>query len=447
MQQINRIILISICACYIIFSTASCSKRPNVPAPKLDTDNIPGSISGQLTAYVYIDSTVSMEGYVRPGSATNYIQTLQAIESAINTGWKTSQIHFFKFGTKILPLKNREHLKAVKTEFYQTKEAKLKTYIEKVVNDPNTCTDNSLTVIVTDLFQDDADVALLTDALKEKCIKKNYAIGILGIRSQYDGTVYDVGIQSYFFPYRSNDANPETFRPFYLLILGKHADVANYFDQLKPRLLFISKDTFVIFSRYIVNPLASFEGGSIDESQGLQEVTNIISTNLQDSRVKQFTIRKDSDVGFAATLKYNQLPYTIPFDTKQLKADVIAEQYEPTAEFKESSEAHQSFKIECINCLNNKFTLKLNLVPTTLPGNGIYRYGIIVRPSRDAYNVSHWWNDWDMDLSRIDKWRRNPKTFEGSKTLNLKPFMNNLWQANFLAHQPKIARIYCYFKK
>lgn len=448
MQQINRIILISICACYIIFNTAGCSKRPNVPAPKLDTDNIPGSISGQLTAYVYIDSTVSMEGFVRPGSATNYIQTLQAIESAINTGWKTSQIHFFKFGTKILPLKNREHLKAVKTEFYQTKEAKLKTYIEKVVNDPNTCTDNSLAVIVTDLFQDDADVSLLTDALKEKCIKKNYAIGILGIRSQYDGIVYDVGIQSYSFPYKSNDADAETLRPFYLLILGKHADVANYFDQLKLSLPFISKDTFVIFSRYIVNPLASFEGGSIDESQGLQEVTNIVLTNLQDSRIKQFNIRKDSDVGFTVTLKYNQLPYTIPFDAKHLKSDIIAEQYDPTAEFKESREVHQSLshEIESIN-LKKGFKLKLSLSPTTLPGNGIYRYGIIVRPSRDAYNVSHWWNDWDMDLSRIDNWRRNPKTFEGSKTLNLKPFMNNLWYANFLTHQPKIARIYCYFKK
>jgi hypothetical protein len=315
-----------------------------------------------------------------------------------------------------------------------------------VINDPNTCSNNSLTVIVTDLFQNDADVSLLTNVLNEKCLKKNFAIGILGIRSQYDGTVYDVGIQSYSFSYKSNDTDTKTFRPFYLLILGKHADVANYFEQLKSSLSFI-KDTFVIFSPYIVNPLASFEGGSIDESQGLQEVTNIISTNLQDSRVKQFIIRKDSDVGFAATLKYNQLPYTIPFDTKQLKADVIAEQYEPTAEFKKSSEAHQSFKIECINCLNNKFTLKLNLVPTTLPGNGIYRYGIIVRPSRDAYNVSHWWNDWDMDLSKIDKWRSDLKTFEGSKTLNLKPFMNNLWQANFLTHQPKIASIYCYFKK
>jgi len=441
-QHINRIILISICACYLIFSTAGCSKRTNVPAPNSDTSDALESISGQLTAYVYIDSTVSMEGFVRPSSATNYIQTLQVIESAINTGWKTSQIHFFKFGTKILPLKNREHLKAVKKEFYQTPETKIKTYIEKVINEPKTCSNNSLTVIVTDLFQNDADVSLLTNVLNEKCLKKNFAIGILGIGSQYDGTVYDVGIQSYSFSYKSNDTDTKTFRPFYLLILGKHADVANYFEQLKSNLSFI-KDTFVIFSRYIVNPLASFEGASMEEIRGLAEVTNIISTTSQDSRVKQFIIRKDSNVGFTATLKYNQLPYTIPFDTKKLTTEVIAKQFDFNDGFKENSDAKQSFNIEYLDSLK----LKVNLTPTTLPGNGIYSYEIIISPSKNAYKGTYWWNDWDMDLSRIDKWRRNPKSFEGSKTLNLKPFMNNLWQANFLTHQPKIARIYCYFKK
>ncbi|MFA4827826.1 MAG: hypothetical protein WC855_10920 [Thermodesulfovibrionales bacterium] len=442
-QQIGRLIIVLLCACSIFLSLAGCEKNKVPPPQPADKMDIIEKESGQLTANVYIDSTVSMEGFVRPSSTTNYIQTLQAIESAISTGWKTPSIHFFKFGTKILPLKNREHLNAVKAEFYQTEETKLKTHIEKVINSPNTSSNNSLTIIVTDLFQNDADVSLLTNALNEKCAKKNFAIGILGIRSQYDGTVYDVGIKADYFDFKSIDAKPETFRPFYLLILGKQADVANYFERLKSGLSFISNDTFVIFSRYIVNQLASFEGASVDEILGrLQDVTNI-----QDSRVKQFRIQGDTDVGFTATLKYNQLPYAMPYDAKQLQADIIAEQYEPIGEFKESRKAYQSLKVDKIIPLNDGFKLKINLTPTTLPGDGIYRYEIIVRPTRNAYNVAQWWNKWNMDLSKIDSWKKNPKTFDGSKTFNLNLFMDNLWQANYLMHQPKIARVYCYFKK
>ncbi len=447
-QKIERTILISICTLYVIFSLViGCSKRRDAPPPKTDPDDVLEGISHQIKAYIYLDCTGSMEGFVCPSPTTNYVQTLQVLESAVNTGWKTPQIHFFKFGAKIKPLASREHLKAVKREFYQNSEIALLTHIDKVINNPNTCSKDSLTVIVTDLFQNDADVSLLTDALNKKCIQANYAVGVLGIRSQYDGTVCEIGVESDSFPYRSNDTDLKTFRPFYLLILGRHADVANYFEQLRPKLPFISKDTFVILSRHIVNPLASFEGAFIDEIQGLAEVTNILSSNLQDSRVKQFIVRKDANVGFTVTLKYNLLSYTIPFNSKQLEAKVIAALYDPAGKFQESKEAAQSFNIEKISYLTNAFRLKGNLTPTTLPGNGIYRYEIIVHPSKDAYNVVHWWSDWDMDLSKIERWRRNPKTFDGSKTLNLRLFMDNLWQKNFLVHQPKIARIYFYFEK
>ena len=58
-------------------------------------------------------------------------------------------------------------------------------------------------------------------------------------------------------PYRSTPGNPETFRPFYLLVLGKHADIDHYFDRLIAN-GFTEAET-IIFSRYLVSPLLSFK--------------------------------------------------------------------------------------------------------------------------------------------------------------------------------------------
>ena len=100
-------------------------------------------------------------------------------------------------------------------------------------------TEGQLVVIVTDLFQDDSDITQLIGHLKEKYIRKGHDVGLFGLRSQFDGTVYDIGIgEGSSMPYRSTPGNPETFRPFYLLVLGKYADIAHYFDRLISKWIF-----------------------------------------------------------------------------------------------------------------------------------------------------------------------------------------------------------------
>ena len=82
---------------------------------------------------------------------------------------------------------------------------------------------------MTDLFQDRRDVNLLVSQLKDKYIKNGLEVGLLGLRSEFNGKVYNLGTTPIL--YRSTPDNPETFRPFYLLVLGRHADIAHYFDR------------------------------------------------------------------------------------------------------------------------------------------------------------------------------------------------------------------------
>ena len=226
-----------------------------VPDPPEPLPDLP-PVSDRLVARIYFDATLSMQGFVVPGS-THYTRICPYLESVIVSGWRDEKVSFFRFGERVEPIDRSTYLQAGYESFYEEEDIFGKTYIEKVIqneaqlvsNDIGTSstpedtteieandtsqeadeTDNTegqLAVIVTDLFQDDSDITQLIGHLKEKYIREGHDVGLFGLRSQFDGTVYDIG---------SGEESSLRYRgprPFYLLVLGKHADIAHYFDRL-----------------------------------------------------------------------------------------------------------------------------------------------------------------------------------------------------------------------
>ena len=166
---------------------------------------------------------------------------------------------------------------------------------------------------MTDLFQDKGDINRLVAQLKEKYLEKELAVGLLGIRSQFDGKVYDAGINVPPIDHQGD-------RPFYLLVLGRHADIAHYFDQIKAE---FDESKTVLFSPYLVNSLVASEGASVSSIENLVRVESLVKP--PDDRLKQFRIRDNSDTAkFSATLKYIPLKHTMSFEPDQLEVSVIA---------------------------------------------------------------------------------------------------------------------------
>lgn len=464
MTQEKWFLRFSICLCLLIFFL-SC-KQPNIP-PELpdfgESQMIPGALSNTLVARIYVDATLSMQGFVNPGS-TRYTQILRPLESAITTGeWQNRRVEFFRFGTQVEAIIRNNYLQATAPEFYENTNINLETRIQEVIdfetqevingerannsienrgayveseekiNDSNEV--SRLVIIVTDLFQQNSDINLLVNQLREKYIEKGFEIGLLGLRSHFDGTVYDTGMRGTPIPYQSDLRDTETFRPFYLLVLGRHADIAHYFDRLTGR-GFLEAET-VIFSRYLVESLASFEGALIDPLSHLGRVETL--GNSQNSRLKQFRILRDPDTaGFSAILRCTSLPYAMSFDnSKKLKASVIAKT-RSGGQDEESLVAQKCLKVTSSvskNGLRNELTVDFSLTPRSLK-RGIYLYEVILSPNIDGYRAPDWCQVWDMGLER-----------DGSKTLNLVNFVRDLSQVTAQIHRPKIARFYCYIEK
>jgi hypothetical protein len=463
----TRLLLFSIYLCFFIFLTGCVSdKDSGVPEFKPDPDITPGDISDKLVARIYFDATLSMQGFVVPGS-TDYTRICPYLESVIVSGWTDGKADFFRFGEQVERIDRNTYLSAGSADFYEDENIYRETFIQKIINyedrfvsdqmeggstpeesteiegssTPEESTEvvpsteevnarkeeeNPLVIIVTDLFQDRGDINLLVAQLKEKYIKNRLEVGLFGLHSQFDGTVYDTGIGQAPLPYRSDPNDLKTFRPFYLLVLGRHADIAYYFDRLKAN----NPDAqTIIFSRYLVSPLLSFEDATTIELKKLNPLD-------QNPRLKRFRIVGDSDPAeISAKLKYVSLPHAMLFDSNAFEVSISAKD-KRIGKTEENPEAAACMEVTSkLNEDGNELSVVFILDSEDLQRD-TYLYEVTLSPDVDAYQAPKWCSDWDMGGER-----------DGSKTLNLVNFVRDLSQVTARMHRPKIAQFHCYIGK
>ena len=445
-----------------------CNPKKDSGIPDFEDDiseHSPGPISENLTARIYFDATLSMQGFVVPGS-TRYTQMCRYLESVIVSGWGNATVNFYRFGEQVEEIDRSTYLNLSKTGFYEDSRIFRETFIQKIIDhevelaheavEENAITEEStetvtvpdgtnnigketpLVVIVTDLFQDNRDLTVLVSQIKEQYIQKGYEVGILGLRSEFDGTVYDLGDAP--LPYRSTPGNPETYRPLYLLVLGRHADISHYFDRLKA--VGFSDETngvnTIIFSRYLAKPLLSFDGAEEIIAKNLNN--KIIKQNhSQNTHLRQYEIVNSSEPAKISVIrKYDPLPHAMSFDVNTFKNDIVAK-HAPMGETQESPDAQRCLEVKSKltkNSDSNELSAEFTLNSRALLGSVVYLYEVILRPEISTYRAPDWCSKWDMGDER-----------NGAKTLNLVNFVRGLMDTTVNEHKPKIAQFYFYIKK
>lgn len=437
----------------VVGSFTGCHRQVCAPPPKEDAlDNYPSPSVG-LNVDIFLDATLSMKGFVTAGTNSYFQETLPFLESAVISGWSDGKANFFKFGNDVGTLQRREHLKASSVEFYGDRNYNTQTLIENVIDKAQT---DHLTIIITDLYQNDADVNQLSDKLRDKYIGNGLAIGVYAVKSQFNGSIYDVGPNNYSFTYTTKN-EPKDFRPFYLLALGSHADIEKYFDALDHS----GFDAFpadvkrqVIFSPYLTASPVSFENADITATSRISRLERgtLLPAGVKDARVREFKLVGDADIAsFKAEMKFAPLRYVVETNS-ELNADIAAWKCDDKvqnlpAPLVESSSAREAFNIRNASLNSEKHTLQFEaqIKPKALPGPGNYCYRIILRPA--TYQLSSWISEWDLPIMQIEAARKNQQGFDGSRTYNLKSFLNTLWGATQEKHRPKVADLYCYLKR
>lgn len=409
---------------------AGCSERtvPAAPIPPFDPPRRVEPTSESLAVRIYLDATLSMEGFVRPPNGSFYTQLIQHLESTVVGGWKDARIAgFHKFGTRISSINREQFLHATRPEFYADEDVNRETHVDKVVSMADA---SHLTLLVTDLYQSDNDVTSLVMGLKEKYLLKDLAVGVIGIKSQFDGTVFDVGPDAESFAYKSS-ADPATFRPFYVILAGKAGDIYRYFEQLRLNLPFVSGENFVVFSSHLVDPLMSFEDATIESTERLAETDTFFPSGQPRSPSRQFLLqgRGTAIAGFVSAQTYGPLAYTMPFDPSQIRAEIEG-WHDANEGWAGDKELPRSLKVDGAITFEDQFVLRVDLDPNLLPSDGVFAFRLTLRPDAAAFHQPAWFTAWSASPDGQNL---------GSRTVNLSQFLQGLWSATYEIHKPRLA--------
>lgn len=270
--------------------------------------------SDSVDVAVYLDGTFSMSGYVNYPSTTIYMDALKGIERTVTSNWKQEKVQYVKFGDSLQNLSRDQFLQANSVGFYQEKDTSLQTVIDSMDG-------NKLNILVTDLFQTNQDIDSLIISLKKICFAdSSKAMALIGVKSQFNGKVYDVGKNSLSFTYTSKD-DVNTYRPFYLLIIGKEEDVRTFTESYTKNFSDQQLVKAAMFSKNIGTKVALKAGQAIkaDKKEKFANMAQISTLLGSNSNILQYRLKLDEkQSGFYATLTANDVIGNCPDSFKKI---------------------------------------------------------------------------------------------------------------------------------
>jgi len=406
---------------FFIFTVYSCSSniKPASFENESDKSDIVGSkgVSGSgIDIDIYIDATTSMKGFALvPDNA--YSKFLDELESALHTSWKESNIKFFKFGTKMREITREEYKSAESQElFYKEKGILEETNIDQVVDQTS---QDRISLVITDLFQTDGDVLKVVDKLKDRCFGKDIDLAIMGIKSDYNGIIFDTKVPPFPLDTRSN---PELKRAFYAIIFGNGQNIEHLFKTLMstPLKEYLSDDQFTIIS-----------SNAAVRDFNIEFVKPEISKKDRSIVIKKKTDNSKDPLTYSATVTDASKPMPVTVNLKidsgyyPRVGDLIVK-VDRNAVMKGSKdfaveENTSDFKIKNISRDGDTFSIdfELNFPPKAVVASYAFYFGI---PQLNAFSTPEWVKSFSSENPTPDS--------EPNKTLNLDRFVRDLLRAS-----------------
>lgn len=474
--MLKKIILTAFVILFSISLFGCGAKQVVVDDPPKKISSIEGKkVNENIEACVYIDGTYSMAGYVDYPIDTAYVEALKEIERTVST-WEKSDIKYFKFGNennKIEELNRNEFLQMDQTSFYRLNETNLQRVIAQT--DDN----KSMNIIITDMFQTDRDTEGLMIEIKKKLLSNSESVfAMVGIKSQFNGTIYDFSKdKSKKIAYTSKFDDKETFRPFYLLILGDRNVVETFVNTYSEKF----PDKSVCKSVLFANSLS--ESINIKESDdvGIDDtVPMMVSKGLvSDEMIPQYRLKLNGrQYKTSLLLSSDNVVGTLPAESKNYgilveavekleakhneganndeglldrlnifkKDDKKIEEYE----FKKiSSNVSIKSQISELKLYGNSLKINLEFVINTAVNEllpGVYRINYAVVPNKIGYlNSVNVFKDWDIRFDALMNSKDKILGDElGRKTLNISKFTDMVGSLNYEINRPGVYDMYIY---
>lgn len=410
--------LLILCAAILL---SGCGKEIQSVPP------LPGTLPNALTAPekidtdIYFDATVSMKGFTTLAAGNVYLTLPDLLGDLCGAMGETN---FFSFGEQIHPLDRANYRRLTAPEVYTEP-------ITAVANVVDRADPNHLSIIVTDLFESESDWSNVTQKLREKFFANHLAVAVVGVKNSFNGEIFDVGLPAAKFNYNSWD-NPERFRPFYLLVMGRDDFVKNFLRKFNERQTLPNDTGYLLLSENLTETPGDFS------SFELGDVENFYSDDTLglDGRVKEFGLDKFSEAAsFMIGWEYQPPLGACPLDLSEIDTSVEifavdGEDWTP----REKNDVRVSLLKD--DRQSQSFLLKISLTPEKSLAEGKLNFvRIKILPTERGYKLPAWIELWSVNVDA------STKNFDGSKTVNLSRVLGSLKDSVFATSRPALLQI------
>jgi hypothetical protein len=428
--------------------------------------------SQNLTIEMYVDGTPSMQGYVThpTNTRTRYSETIDLLDRTLLTGWTPAprnqpEVKYFRLGENFKEIDRNDYLLARGVKFYNGTEPKLPLLkVSKIDNAIPPANEDKLTVIVTDLYQKDADVTQLKKTLlAQNYFNKGnpgYAVGILAIRSEFNGDVYLEDGTNRKFAYTTNDSqgkeiNGKEFRPFYVIFLGRYSDIADYFNKLGDSQKIPEDSHLTIFSpSNLVGEVSYLQRTPTDAIPKGLKVRSSLKDSIKvnkNNKNELFAIDQNStqDLVVKYDVPFQRLSNTLPVDPSSIETQIKIGgstsarnlQKSPGStpstslqEVPQDSPLQKALEVSQWQINDKNLSFQTTIKPSLFPKREIYLFTVDAVAKR--VQIEPWWFEWNTTSNTSNDW----------KTYNLQPFMEGLKDNtdNFMSNSTVVVGRFCF---
>lgn len=409
------------------------------------------SSSDSFGIKVYIDGTPSMQGFVSNNNS-RYVQTLEKLLSLVGvepTGLDnqprsfSGDPEFFRLGQQ----QNDERKKVQKITRNQYRQAQLKDFYTGIASglpllevsqinaalSPPAKGTNELAIIVTDLYQDEDDTNQIVNSIEKylDAAGRNGAVGLLGIRSEFNGRVYTEALAGVGeFDYNSRG---QALRPFYILLIGQLDEVHFYLDKLQNDLDFSQGIEAVIFSPYrLYSTVARLDRESqqdLNETLAPEQRQQVIVpglalkhsnlvVNLKDQHIQPLRFKGQEPIELPFQVNLSPIPHVLTASklATELTSKSFDSQQKAFAPDTKYPSLQQVLALDQVALKENTLSFTAKVQPEHIKADGIYLFEANLKPFGEALSSQSWWKEWNS----------LPNSKDGTKTHNLELFLNDL---------------------
>jgi len=439
-----------------LISVAACSAPPPVIDPPDESVFTPPIQTDGPTISVYVDGTESMRGFVTPPAnqgPTTYQDLLPTtVDDAIQQLWPSAPKNYFRFGTDVVSLEPdplgviQDWLAVPTVPFYTDVSVLYNTYIQRAIDHVS---DADLKIIVTDLYQANAEVGTLLSSLSAQAFEVGNTVGITAVRSEFNGTVFTeaLGSNPRMYTYRSyqSDCGVACMRPFYFLAIGRHADVAAFHAQLRERAARNIRDgqlhqVHVTADR--AEGLMNLAGSTVTTPSFNPElVDNVMFSSplpLQERSYREFT-RHAGEVAEVTLRLASPIEHWAEGNPLLPTVTLLVEEWQLTAAGGGQFVAgNLSGTMARPGVEEHEIVVEIPVGALDRPGTA-YRVTIDIERNAASLAADPWAAEWNVEPGA------QGEDVVGPRTMNLERLIDGLWSALRAERIPPVAKIRLYF--